>query len=65
VDDDGRKQGGKKFTEHTSEFQMVNNFRVGRVVGSHSNLVKLIKSLLIHYNNEYMYKIYILLLILQ
>ena len=32
VDDDGRKQGVKKFTEHTSEFQMVNNFWVGHVL---------------------------------
>jgi hypothetical protein len=29
VDDDGRKQGGKKTVAHASEFQKVNNFRAG------------------------------------
>jgi hypothetical protein len=28
VDDDGRKQEGKKIAGHSSEFEKVNNFRV-------------------------------------
>jgi hypothetical protein len=31
VDDDGRKQAGKKIAGHSSEFQKVNNFRAVQV----------------------------------
>jgi len=29
MDDDGRKQGGKRISARATEFQKVNNFRVG------------------------------------
>jgi len=52
MDDDGRKQGGKRISGHATEFQKVNNFRVGfefnhTIHHPHSKLVKFNKRAII------------------
>ena len=50
MDDGGWKQRRKNFVAHTSEFQKVNNFRLGHVTHSNlaSKIILLLKTNVLH-----------------